>query len=156
MKNRSCAVVSTDYLDKDVYLNIELFYTLVGYRVFVWSPASPPASRSPDLIVMLRGDPGSAWVDYSGSVHVYDYVKELDIDWNDRFPNASRLKLISLSGGDVTGYLPVFPEIWRRRFSRKNSRPVHLSNYKPMPADVFQNDLVSLIQQGRVRVFGGR
>ena len=156
MKNRSCAVISTDYLDKDVYLNIELFYTLVGYRVFVWTPASPPASRSPDLIVMLRGDPGTAWVDYSGTVHVYDYVKELDIDWNDRFPNAGRLKLISLSGGDVTGYLPVFPEIWRRRFSRKNSRPVHLSNYKPMPADVFQNDLVSLIQQGRVQVFGGR
>lgn len=154
MINQSCAVISTDYIDKDVYLNIELFYTLAGYRVFVWSPAS--ASRSPDLIVMLRGDPGTDWVDYSGPVHIYDYVKELDIDWNDRFPHACRLDRISLAGGDVIGYLPVFPEIWRRTFSRKNSRPVHLSNYKPMPADAFQNDLVSLIQQGRVRVFGGR
>lgn len=154
MTNRSCAVVSTDYLDKDVYLNIELFYALAGYQVYVWSPAS--ASRSPDLIVILRGDPGTNWVNYSGPVHVYDYVKELDIDWSDRFPHASRLERISLAGGDVTGYLPVFPEIWRRTFSRKNSRPVHLSNYKPMPADAFQNDLVSLIQQGRVRVFGGR
>ena len=156
MANRSCAVVSTDYLDKDVYLNVELFYSLAGYRVFVWSPASATDYRSPDLLVMLRGDPGFAWVDYSGPVHLYDYVKELDIDWSDRFPRASRLERISLAGGDVTGYLPVFPEIWRRRFSRKNSRPVHLSNYKPMPADAFQKDLVSLIQQGRVRVYGGR
>jgi hypothetical protein len=156
MTNRSCAVVSTDYLDKDVYLNIELFYTLAGYRVYVWSQASASASRTPDLIVMLRGDPGKAWADYRGPVHVYDYVKELDVDWSDRFPHASRLERISLEGGDVSGYLPVFPEIWRRSFSRKNSLPVHLSNYKPMPADTFQRDLVSLIQQGRVRVFGGR
>ncbi len=156
MPNRTCVVVSTDYLDKDVYLNIRLFYALAGYRVFVWSPASPPTSRLPDLLVMLRGDPGAAWVHYDGPVHVYDYVKELDIDWSDRFPQASRLRRISLEGGDVKGYLPVFPEIWRRAFSRKNPKPVHLSNYKPMPADAYQEDLVALIQQGRVRVFGGR
>ncbi len=92
MTIRSCAVISTDYLDKDVYLNIELFYTLAGYRVFVWSPSSPSPSQPPDLIVMLRGDPGKTWVDYSGPVHVYDYVKELEIDWSDRFPHASRLE----------------------------------------------------------------
>ena len=46
-----CRVISSEYLDKDVYLNIKAFYGAAGYEVM--APGGD-RRRSADLLVMLR------------------------------------------------------------------------------------------------------
>jgi hypothetical protein len=155
----SCRIVSSEYLDRDVYLNVRGFYAAAGFHLLERSPV-------PELLVVLRGDNGSAWSDFRGQIHVYDYVKEYRVDWPARYPHAASIQLISLENPGpiaedprlrwVRGYLPVLPALWSRPAQRRRQRPVHLSNYKRMAGDPFQEQLLGLIRAGLVEVFGGR
>lgn len=170
-----CRIVSSDYLDKDVYLNIRAFYRAAGYRLI------PPTARlngasndRVDLLVVLRGDNGCDLKDFQGPVHVYDYVKEYAVDWERRYPSAAHVTVVALaassfhSGGDsqstaddssrvtrVDGYLPVIPALWMLPWSGKRQQPVHISNFKRMGDDAYQRDLLALIRAGVVKAFGG-
>lgn len=156
----SCRIVSSDYLDRDVALNVRGFYAAAGFRL--QGPDDPAA----DLLVVLRGDNGSADRRFAGDIHVYDYVREYSVNWTQRYPAARSITLINLDAGPgrcdprlhhVRAYLPVIPELWTCRL-RKRRRPgaVHVSNYKRMPGDAFQEQLLALIQAGFVEVYGGR
>ena len=76
-------ILSIDFQDLDVIWNVRLFYRAAGYG-FVPGGVDPDL----DLLVILRGDPGLAHQEHRGIVHVYDYVKELQVDWPERFPRA--------------------------------------------------------------------
>ena len=93
-----CRIVSSDYLDKDVYLNICAFYRAAGYRLI------PPTARHngasddrADLLVVLRGDNGCELKDFHGPVHIYDYVKEYAVDWGCRYPAAAHITVVALA-----------------------------------------------------------
>ena len=173
MDQTVCRIVSSEYLDKDVYLNIRAFYRAAGFRII------PPTARlngvsnqQVDLLVVLRGDNGSDLQDFSGPIHVYDYVKEYVVDWACRYPAASHITVVALAAsschlvGDsqpasdparvswVDAYLPVIPALWTLPWSGKRQQPVHISNFKRMGDDAYQRDLLALIRAGVVRAFG--
>jgi len=169
-----CRIISSDYLDKDVYLNIRAFYRAAGYRLI------PPTARlngasddQANLLVVLRGDNGSDLKDFHGPIHVYDYVKEYAVDWERRYPSASHVTVVALASSSfhpaedsysasddssrvsrVDAYLPVIPALWMRSWSGKRQQPVHISNFKRMGDDAYQRDLLALIRAGVVRAFG--
>ncbi len=155
----SCRIVSSDYLDRDVYLNIRGFYEAAGFQLL-------EASGDPDLLVVLRGDNGTADQGFTGPIHLYDYVREYQVDWARRYPLASSIGVISLAEPPqaptdprllhVRAYLPVIPELWTCPSPTRRGGPVHVSNYKRMPGDPFQEQLLALIRSGRVKVHGGR
>ncbi|HYP03608.1 MAG TPA: hypothetical protein VER57_03560 [Cyanobium sp.] len=158
MKGKSCCVMSYDYLDLDVWLNIRCFYRSAGYRV-----TTNRCKETDDLLVILRGHPCDQARRHRGPVHVYDYVKELKIDWREALPAASEVVVISIEPPScsegarwVCGYLPVYPPLWQKRLAQKSARPVHISNFKPMGEDHYQKELLELVRTGMVRVFGGR
>lgn len=165
----SCLIVSSDYLDLDVALNVRAFYSCIGYRIL----SKSDRHEAVDLLVVLRGDNGTDQREFRGEVHIYDYVKEYTVDWAARYPLAARIQLVSLSphgaGGSaesaaaageglrlhwIQAYLPVIPALWQRPCLPKDERPLHLSNYKRMAGDPFQHQLLEQIQAGMVRVFG--
>jgi hypothetical protein len=159
-----CNVLSFDYLDFDVYLNIQAFYRLAGYKVVRHADLS-----SSDLVVILRGQPTSIYSEYTGAIHVYDYVKEFSIDYSSYFPLASLIYSISIdsypsnldSGSRrlvrVSGFLPVIPEIWARPDLRKSiSKPLHIGNFKPIPEDSYQKQLIYLSRLDEIKVFGSK
>jgi hypothetical protein len=156
---RWCSVMSYDYLDLDVFLNTRTFYEAAGYRVTKnW--LHPQC----DLLVILRGNPKETLLSYTRRVHIYDYVKELTVDWKEQLPNASSIHLISIKPPDradalhhIHGYVPVISQIWRRPFSGKRTMIVHIANFKfHMKDDLYQKELVSLLQNSKVRVYGGK
>lgn len=158
MKRNRCSVMSYDYLDLDVWLNIRCFYRAAGYRV-----TTNRLGEAADLLVILRGHPCEEARRHRGPVHVYDYVKELKIDWREALPAASQITVISIEPPSfpagvtwVCGYLPVVPSLWQQRLAAKSVRPVHISNFKPMGEDPYQKELLELVRSGVVRVFGGR
>ncbi|KPK97170.1 MAG: hypothetical protein AMJ95_10515 [Omnitrophica WOR_2 bacterium SM23_72] len=153
-----CSVMTCEYVDLDVYLNAKLFYESAGYRV-IKDKLLPDA----DLLVVLRGDKEVSDSEYAGIVHAYDYVREYKIDWKARFPKAGRIFVISPTRPEfsegvtyVKGYLPVIPQLWQSELKKKDSRPVHISHFKPTGDDRYQQDLVKLITGGSVRVYGGK
>jgi len=155
----SCRIVSSEYLDRDVYLNVRCLYAAAGYRL------QGRGGADPDLLVVLRGDQGTADRDYAGPIHLYDYVKEYRVDWAARYPASRAITWISLDQPGaiadprlrhLCGYLPVFAELWRCRTRRRRQRPVHVANYKRIPGDAFQEQLLGLIRSGLVEVHGGR
>lgn len=156
-----CSILSFDYLDYDVYINIRVFYRLSGFSVKL-SVLHPNAS----LVVVLRGKPTRVYSDFNGIVHYYDYVREYDLDMREYFPNASIIYTIGLHESllirsydhFVYAYLPVFPSIWQTRYPLpiRLSQPVHLSNYKPIPNDHYQHQLLDLIHSRRIIVYGGK
>lgn len=157
-RSMKCCVMSYDYLDLDVWLNIRCFYRSAGYHV-----TTNRYEENTDLLVILRGHPCENARRHPGLVHVYDYVKELKIEWRAALPAASAIVLISLeppTSADgviyVHGYLPIYPRLWQRRLAGKSSWPVHISNFKPMAEDHYQQELLQLVLAGAVRVFGGR
>ena len=163
-RTKDCCVFSFDYLDYDVYLNVLAFYRFAGYRVHALFDG-----QSPDLVVILRGWPPEIYANYAGVVHVYDYVKELSIDYSTFFPSASHIFYISISSDSaqeflssdkytyVHGFLPVIPEIWMESSSRKTSpTPLHISNFKPMQKDLYQSQLVHLSHDRLVQIFGSK
>jgi hypothetical protein len=157
---RLCCIHSFDYFDFDVFLNIFVFYRLAGFRI----------SRSTSLIdcsllVVLRGIPQQVTSQFHGDIHVYDYVKEIQVDYREFYPHARSITYISLSAplinssGDhyVYGFLPVIPSIWTRdQPSKTVVKPVHISNFKPMELDFYQKQLLSLIHSNRVTVYGSK
>ena len=163
-----CQIASSDYLDKDVYLNIRVFYRSAGYRII----APGIHWHGPvDLLVVLRGDNGSDFQDFEGAIHIYDYVKEYQVDWQRRYPHAASLHLVTLAVSSpgssetpeaccsrikpVDAYLPVIPALWSCAWRRKRSRPVHVSNFKRMGGDAYQQDLLTLIGSAQVKAYGG-
>ncbi|MEY4353105.1 MAG: hypothetical protein RLZZ609_1346 [Cyanobacteriota bacterium] len=162
MRNDStCSILSFDYLDFDVYLNTRTLYTLAGFKI------TPPSLTysSLDLLVVLRGIPTQSFGAFSGVLHVFDYVRELSIDYSLFFPNASEIVYVSLVSPShlrlvdrfVYGYVPVFPPIWRSpSFKAKDPKPVHIANYKPMNNDSYQQQLVNLIHNRSVNVYGAK
>jgi hypothetical protein len=156
-------VLSYDYLDLDVFLNIYVFYRLAGYRIL--RNIDPVRSG---LVVLLRGVPPRIYSDFTGVVHVYDYVKEHLFDYASYFPSASTIYLVSVSispeiaSSDsyvyIPGYLPVIPQIWTKNHHQKKSirSPLHISNYKPMGFDFFQHQLIQLARLGLVKIYGGK
>jgi hypothetical protein len=50
----------------------------------------------------------------------------------------------------------VIPSLWRFSlpFSAKKSQPVHISNFKPLTKDLFQEQLISLVRQKKIKVYG--
>jgi len=154
---KRCNILSYDYLDIDVFWNIKLFYKAAGYRI-----DKNGQSSQYDLLVMLRGDPGNTLNSYTGTVHIYDYVKELKFNWRSRMPHAREIFLVSLSKPEgqehiqyVQGYLPIIPELWQEKpFRKLPERPLHISNYKSISNDIYQQDLVRLGQAHLIRVFG--
>jgi hypothetical protein len=168
-----CRIVSSDYLDKDVYLNVRAFYRAAGFRLIPPGASSNRASGDrADLLVVLRGDNGSDLKNFRGPIHIYDYVKEYAVDWARRYPLAAHITVVALAASSfqpaedsqsdsassrvsrVDAYLPVIPALWRRPWSRKRQQPVHISNFKRMGDDAYQRDLLSLIRAGLVRAFG--
>jgi len=174
MNRPICRIVSSEYLDKDVYLNIRAFYRAAGYRLIPPTPRFDGASvRQADLLVVLRGDNGSDLQDFRGPIHVYDYVKEYVVDWARRYPAAAHITVVALAASSchpaveshcssddsprvsrVDAYLPVIPALWMRPWPGKGQQPVHISNFKRMGDDAYQNDLLALIRAGVVRAFG--
>lgn len=158
-----CHVLSYDYLDFDVFLNIYVFYRLAGYRIL--RNIDPLRSG---LVVLLRGIPPRIYPDFTGVVHVYDYVKEYLVDYASYFPSASTIYLVSVSispeiasSGSYTyipGYLPIIPQIWTTNNYQKKSilSPLHISNYKPMGFDFFQQQLIQLARLGMVKIYGAK
>lgn len=151
--------MSYDYMDLDVYWNVKLFYLSAGFQV-----ATNASPSDHELLVLLRGDPGDQLKTYRGIVHVYDYVKELTIDWRTRIPRAAQIVVVSLSRpagsesiGFVHGYLPIIPELWQEDpFRKRPQRPYHISNFKPMREDPYQRDLVRLGRHGLIQLYGNR
>jgi len=148
--------MTCEYCDLDVYLNVKLFYKSAGFRVL-----KDKRLLDPDLLVVLRGDKEISDHEYAGIVHAYDYVREYKIEWKERFPKAKKIFVISPTPPDfpdgvtyVKGYLPVIPELWQSPIKMKDSRPVHISHFKPMGEDRYQQDLLKLIKSGLVRVYG--
>jgi hypothetical protein len=157
-----CSILSFDYLDFDVYLNSRLFYRLAGYKIS--AQYLHPDTR---LLVLLRGHPSCYYPHYTGLVHVYDYVREYHLNYRSIFPNATAIICISLieTRPDtpidkyIEAYLPVFPKLWQFSLlpsSHRSTTPIHISNYKPIGDDHYQQSLIELIQSGDVHVFGGR
>jgi hypothetical protein len=158
---KSCVFLSFDYVDYDVFLNARVFYRLAGYFIHGSSDLA-----SCDLLVVFRGIPSRVYTDYSGPIHFYNYVLEHQIDLAYFFPNASSLTIISIQGSIddfsfgrvVYGYLPVIPSIWQFSlpFAKRSPIPIHVSNYKPLQGDHFQQQLISQIRSSRIRVYGGK
>jgi hypothetical protein len=157
---RLCSILSLDYFDIDVFLNVFVFYRLAGFRI-----SRSPCLKDASLLVLLRGIPQQVSPHYQGDVHVYDYVKETQVDYREFFPHARSITYISLSeplnksstDQYVYGYLPVFPSIWTRdQPSKTIVKPVHISNFKPMMSDFYQQQLLSLIHASRVTVYGSK
>ena len=158
-----CQVLSSDYLDLDVFLNIHVFYRLAGYRILTKLHQS-----TCDLIVLLRGIPPRVYTEFTGTVHVYDYVKESELDYAHFFPSASSIHLISVShrsessffvaSSYIAGYLPVIPEIWTSssHYEKSIKTPLHISNFKPMQSDRFQEQLVQLARMGLIKIYGAK
>ncbi len=154
-----CHILSIDFQDLDVIWNVRLFYRAAGFELIrEW------VDQELELLVILRGDPGLSHEDYDGIVHVYDYVKELQVDWRCRFPHAREIRLISLLRPPflpegvrwVQGYLPVIAEFWQQLpFRKRAGRPLHIANFKPMGDDPYQQDLARLARRGLVEVHGG-
>jgi hypothetical protein len=149
-------VVSSDYLDLDVFLNLRIFYRACGYRVRLHHLPAPG-----DLVVVLRGDPGPALADHRGEVHVYDYVREHTIPWPSRFPQASCILVVSLTPPQslegvswVRGYLPVIPALWQVPERPRQVRPLHIANWKPLREDPYQHQIVDLVRSGFLEVYG--
>ncbi|MFN9546696.1 MAG: hypothetical protein ACK6AD_06460 [Cyanobacteriota bacterium] len=150
-----------DYIDFDVLLNARVFYRLAGYTVLESDDLS-----FCKLLVIFRGIPTRIFPEYLGTIHFYDYVCEYDIDIFKYFPNASSIITISMQhsrmasshGFFVYGYLPVIPSIWNFSFPfiRRSSSSLHISNYKPLANDPYQQQLISLIRAGSVRVYGAK
>lgn len=157
-RGERCSFVAYDFLDIDVYWNVRFFYESCGFT------SLDPAAAEIDLLVVLRGDPGVSHRHrhFQGSVHIYDYVKEFSTDWRERFPAAREIVVISLSAPrnsrgirHVTGYIPVLPSIWQvRPFRKRLQRPLHISNFKSMPRDIYQADLVELARHELIQVYG--
>lgn len=152
----TCCVVSSDYLDLDVFLNLRIFYRACGYRVRLHHSPGPG-----DLVVVLRGDPGLALADHRGAVHVYDYVREQGIHWPSRFPQASRILVVSLTPPQnlegihwLEGYLPVVPALWQLPERRRQARPLHIANWKPLREEAYQHQIVDLVRSGFLEVYG--
>lgn len=162
--SKHCSILSFDYLDYDVYLNIVAFYHSAGYQVSLDFDGV-----SSDLVVVLRGWPPHIYNDFTGIVHVYDYVKELSIDYLRFFPRAFRLFYISVTPDPardfsatsqntyIHGYLPVIPEIWLSFAKRKmQQKPLHIANYKPMSSDPYQSQLITLANQHLIKIYGAK
>ena len=157
---RLCSILSLDYFDLDVFLNVFVFYRLAGFRI-----SRSPCLKDTSLLVLLRGIPQQVTPQYRGDVHVYDYVKETQVDYREFYPYARLITYISLteplnkSSSDlyVYGFVPVFPSIWTRDDACKTVvKPVHISNFKPMMLDSYQQQLLSLIHASRVTVYGSK
>lgn len=173
MNRPVCWIISSDYLDKDVYLNVRAFYRAAGFRLIApTARLNGAADDQVDLLVVLRGDNGSDLKDFRGPIHIYDYVKEYAVDWARRYPSASHVTVVALASSSfqpaegsqsatdrsrvswVDAYLPVIPSLWMRSWSGKRQQPVHISNFKRMGDDAYQRDLLALIRAGVVRAFG--
>ena len=156
---KQCVIASYDYLDLDVYWNARLFYQSMGYRVRLGCSAS-----NADLLVVLRGSPKEVDTGFRGVIHVYSYVGVPQEDCREHFPNAGRIFLISLVPPErlspnvihVEGYLPVIPGLWFTSLSKADGhgRPVHISNYKEIGGDRYQEELLQLARSGDVDVYG--
>ncbi|KEF42994.1 MAG: hypothetical protein ER33_03765 [Cyanobium sp. CACIAM 14] len=159
-----CHILSIDFQDLDVIWNVTLFYQAAGYSVSRDAQADGQTSAGAiDLLVILRGDPGPSHQEHEGDVHIYDYVKELQVDWRRCFPRARRIQLVSLFRPPslpegihwIKGYLPVIPEFWQLSpFRKRLGRPVHIANFKPIGDDPFQRDLAELARRELVEVHG--
>jgi hypothetical protein len=158
---KNCCFLSFDYVDFDVFLNARIFYRLAGYSIL-------PSEKSSlcNLLVVFRGIPPRIYKEHTGPIHFYDYVCEHSINLSDFFPNASSITVISIDLSDhdsslvksVCGYLPVFPSLWQLSipFSRRSAKPLHISNYKPLVDDPYQQQLITLIKAGIIRVYGAK
>jgi len=158
---RSCCFLFFDYTDFDVFLNARIFYRLCGYKI-----KSTKLLNECDLIVYFRGLPDKIYSEYAGIIHFYDYVREHELDIAKYFPNASEVYIISICqrvdtrslSKQVYGYLPVVPPLWQFRlpFTKRRTIPIHVSNYKKLSNDPYQNQLVSLVQSDKIRVYGAK
>lgn len=156
-----CSILSFDYLDYDVFLNIRIFYRLSGYRINLSS-----LHHDSTLVIVLRGKPSRIFSEYTGIIHFYDYVREYPLDMREFFPNATSIYSIGLNKFDpanlldyyIYAYLPVFPSLWQYRssFKRRLPHPLHISNFKPIVNDPYQKQLLTLIQSKKVLVYGGK
>lgn len=159
--SQRCCFFSFDYLDLDVFLNVTTFYRLAGYRV-----VNARHLASCNLAILLRGRPPRVFPEFLGTLHFYDYVCEHSFDPRDYFPNASEIFVVSLVDPEaarsdvrlIYGYVPVLPELWQFSlpFLRSKNLPLHISNYKPLLNDLYQDQLVQLIRIGKVKVYGSR
>lgn len=144
-----------DMYDKDVYINIRVFYARCGFRYI-------GANRlDAKLIVVLRGTQSSLQL-YRGLIHVYDYVKNKSLDTSSLSSPHNRVKIISMTFENTTndthifGYLPVIPEFWQRLVIGINNKSLgltHIGSYKGLK-DRVQDELVGIIKKRSVKVYG--
>jgi hypothetical protein len=159
--NKNCCFLFFDYTDYDVFLNARIFYRLAGYNL-----TSSKKLLQSDLLVIFRGIPDAIYSEYRGVIHVYDYVCEHKYNIREYFPNASSILVVSIHqhlsneswSRPIYGYLPVIPSLWQFRlpFTRRSSTPIHVSNYKPLIDDAYQDQLIALAKSGKMRIYGGK
>jgi hypothetical protein len=158
-----CSIFSFDYLDYDVFLNVQAFYRLAGYSV-----SSDLNISALNLLIVLRGIPPRIYNEFTGIIHYYDYVKEHSYNPNDYFPNASAIYYIGIESlADknlnekstyITAYLPIISSLWQFSlpFGRRSNKLIHISNYKPLQNDTYQKQLINLIRNKKVKVYGSK
>jgi hypothetical protein len=159
--NKSCCFLFFDYIDFDVYLNARIFYRMAGFKL-----VPKKKIRDSDLLIFFRGLPDRIYSDYKGIIHFYDYVCEHEVDVRKFFPMASEIIVISIHPNKnpspnyryIHGYLPVIPSLWQIDIPLlfKTTVPLHISNYKPLSNDRYQNQLISMIKEQKIRVFGSK
>jgi hypothetical protein len=143
-------IIATDGLDIDVYKNIKYFYEACGYNIHL----KYSNSINYDLIIYLRGEILDPFVDFNGIVHVFDYVKNISIDWDYQFPNSNKIYLVTLELPKtsfiknnieyVNGFLPIIPKLWVRISKKKNFIPLHISHFKKDINNSYQDELIEL------------
>lgn len=153
---KTYSVHLTDMYDKDVFINIRIFYARCGYRFVGFN------KNNSDLIVILRGTRQNL-MDYSGSIHVYDYVKnfrEYGEFFNTNLPNRYLITLetgIDIRfGHEIRAYLPVFPKFWQNLVSVdsiRNQGITHIGSYKGLKDSVEQG-MINFLKRKNVKVFG--
>ena len=154
-------ILASDGLDFDVYKNVKYFYECCGYNV----RTKFKMFNNLDVIIYLRGPIQNSFNDYSGVVHVYDYVKNLTYYWNKIFPNALKIYIISLDNNylfeskkitKVKAFLPVISRLWVTSSFIKDSKPIHISHFKSDIKNRYQDELLKLGELNEVLIFGKR
>lgn len=155
-------ILATDGLDIDVYKNIKYFYEACGYEIHL----KATKLKQIDIIVYLRGEISTPDFNYTGIVHIYDYVKNVQNNWVKIFPNASKIFLISLNTSQdnyktkeitcIEAFLPIIPVLWVNRNSKKKLIPIHISHYKKGIINKYQDELVKLAEGKHIKIYGKR
>ena len=146
----------TDMYDKDVFINVRIFYARCGYRFVGFN------KKTSDLIIILRGTTQNL-TGFTGAIHVYDYVKNFKSYREIIETELPNRYLITLETGldfgfnkEVRAYLPVFPKFWLNLVPKNEERNMgltHIGSYKGLNDSVEQG-MIEFLKREEATVFG--